>query len=152
MTRLSIAGIGLVLALFCIGCGGDGEPTAAPTGTPGTPEEVSVVVSMTTGCDRPQPEQGTELLALVTVMLPDGRPVIAAQVEGSATGPDVLQATASDATFSNGEALLLFLVGELGSYTITVDGVTMPTGAAAILDPSSELEATYEVGEVCEAP
>jgi len=140
------------LAVLVGACGGDGEAPEAPTATVGAVAEELVVVDMTTGCDRPQPERGTEALALVTVTFPDGTPVIGAQVEGDIAGPDVAVGSASDATTLEGEALLFFVVGELGEYTITVEAVTLPGGATAVFDEASTLSGTFEVGEVCTPP
>ena len=140
-----------VLTAFILvaACDGDRDVPAAPAGTV---EANFVVVSMTTGCDRPEPERGTEALALVNVTFRDGSAVIGAPVEGDIVGPDVVSGPASDLTTVEGEALLLFAVGELGEYTVTVEEITLPWGAPAVFDASSVLSATFEVGEVCTPP
>jgi hypothetical protein len=145
--------LSLLLAVACGGDGGDGPtPTVEPTPAPTAVDENVVVVTVTAGCDRPQPERGTELLALVRVTRQDGTPVIGAQVDGVAVGPGVINDTATDATYLDGEALLLFPVNQPGSYTVRVERVTLTTGEAAAFDPSSTLETTYDIGEVCTPP
>lgn len=144
-----------VVVALLVACGGNGTapaPEPTPTTSAAGVDPDLVVVEMTTGCDRPQPEQGTEALALVRVTYPGDIPVIGAQVEGDIVGPDVVLRPASDATTLEGEALLFFVVGELGEYTITVERVVLPGGVEAVFDPSSTLSTTFEVGEVCEPP
>jgi len=157
MTRSSTRFLALIasalVALALASCGGDdATPALLPTATPDVADEGVVVVAVSGGCDRPQPELGTELLARVRVTYPDGSPVAGAQVDGEAEGPAVGQNTATDETYLDGEALLLFPVAEFGSYTMAVVRITLPDGRPAVFDPSSMLTTAHDIGETCVRP
>jgi hypothetical protein len=131
--------------------GGDGgESTATPTAV-ATAEFERVMVTITGGCDRPEPGRGWEVLGLVRVTDSEGRPVSAASVSGSAEGPAIGIAEATDETV-DGEALLFFTATETGTYTIRVDEITGARALAYAIDEGSVREVEVEVGEGCVAP
>lgn len=151
--RALLLAVAATIALSGCSAGSDEAATPTPLSTRPTAAPSTYVVDFVkVGCDRPEPERGTEALALVRVTNTSGNPVLGATVHGRIEGPGVVLGEATDATTDTGEASMFFMVDENGDYTITVTRVTRPRGVDAILDPSSTLTATNTVGDVCEWP
>lgn len=147
----------VAVTLVLVSCGGgdgqDAKPTPAATNTTeGSGSGDEVIVTTSGGCFRPPSDVESEARARVHVTLANGSPVIGAQVDGEAEGPGLVQNTATDATYLDGDAMLSFEVSKFGSYTMTVVRITLPDGSVAEIDPSSVLQVTNNVGQVCTPP
>jgi hypothetical protein len=153
-TRLSVT---LESVVECVAEGAAGvTPTsgvAPPAGaTPTSPAPIILVTSFG-GCVHTQP--GVQSEDQHKIRLTNVRAnalVLGAAVEGQATGPALINSTASAVTDANGEALLIYGITGYGSYTSTIVRVTLADGTLAQFDQSSVLQVTYNVGATCTPP
>jgi hypothetical protein len=139
----------LVAAVSALAACGADDPPPEPTPTAAAP---ALRVTVVTGCDAPQPEQGFEALGLVRVTDDSGEPQPGLQVEGEIAGAAVVNETAVDETVENGEALLFFAVAEPGDYTITVTRITGARGVPRPFDGDSISRPVAVTGADCEWP
>jgi hypothetical protein len=159
-------GTGTVLRVTLVSeveCVAEGAPEASPTFGVAPPAEeptvqlppggIIVLVTSTGGCAHTEPGVRSEDKHKPRVTnIRTGRAVLGATVEGEATGPALINNTASAVTDANGEATLIFGITAFGSYTSTVVRVILPDGTLAEIDPSSVLQVTNNVGPVCTPP
>ncbi len=127
-------------------------PTPAPpTATP-TPSEDMAVTEVTViqspGCAHTQPGVQSELQTEAVLWWDAPLPPSLITVEMSATGPGLLQSTASGTTDKFGIVNLVFPIDQFGQYQMTIDGVTGPDGPLQ-LSKGSQISATFDVGDVC---
>jgi hypothetical protein len=137
-----------------------GAPRATPTSgvappQEGTPTSLAPIILVTSfgGCAHTQPGVQSEdqhKIRLTNVRATG--PVVGATVEGEATGPALINNTASAVTDANGEGLLIYGITGYGSYTSTIVRVTLADGTVAQFDPASVLQVTYNVGATCTPP
>ena len=136
--------------VVCVEAGGGAtQPPPAATNTPVASGGPSVVVTSEGECEHTQPGVESETRDRVGVRDTNGQPVAGATINGTATGPALINNAAAAVTDASGNAVLVYRITAFGPYAMVVGSVVLPDGTIAVFDPSSVLSTTFTVGATC---